>query len=109
MAGIFSKDPHMPEGKFPIVLRRDGTPVESPYFVILLKDPCAGDALHAYANHAQRLGLDKHFVLGVRELAHEAEACPQEIRDTSDPDAPRHRTDDPVILAWARSINNPSA
>ena len=58
MAGLWRNDPETPEGKYPIVLRRDGTPLESRFIVMALKDPCVPAALRAYATEAECLGLD---------------------------------------------------
>ena len=102
MTGIWRNDPATPEGKYPIVLRRDGTVLPGPYFVLVLRDPCAEAALRAYADEAERRGLDPQYVADVRELASEADV---RALDPGDPDAPRHRTDDPVILAWARAAH----
>ena len=38
--GLWFNNTETPEGKYPIVLRRDGTPVETPYMVLLVRDPC---------------------------------------------------------------------
>lgn len=103
MAGLWRDDPATPEGKYPIILRRDGTVLDTPYFVIALRDPCAPAAFTAYAERAAALGLDPAFVQAMYDLASEAER----VRDAigpGDPDAPRHRADDPRIIAWARSI-----
>lgn len=108
MAGLWSKDPATPEGKFPIVLRRDGTPLEKPYFVLVLHDPAAAPALRAYADEAERRGWDAKFVADLRASAAVSEQLSADPDSGSDPDAPPHRTDDPAILAWARSIKSPS-
>jgi hypothetical protein len=46
--GLWKNDASTPEGKYPILLRRDGTAVEHPYFAILARDPCAKAALLAW-------------------------------------------------------------
>jgi len=109
MAGLWRYNPATPEGKYPIVLLRDGTPLEARYFVIALKDPAAEDALLAYAGKAEALGFDPEYVRDIRALATE---CPREraaAGNSADPDAPPHRADDPRVLAWARSIGCPGA
>lgn len=103
MSGLWNNNPETPEGKYPIVLRRDGSVLDTPYFVIALRDPCASAALHAYAERAEALGLDPAYVQAMYALALEAE-CVRETIGPGDPDAPRHRTDDPRIIAWARSL-----
>lgn len=113
MSGLWRRNPKTPEGKYPVVLRRDGTPLRSRYFVIALKDPAAPTALRAYAQAAEALGMDKEYVADIRWLVEEAECEVVKARDPksggtpADPTAPPHRTDDPVVLAWARSIGNP--
>lgn len=97
MAGLWKNNPETPGGKY-LVKRRDGTVPEWPYFVIGAADPVAPTALRAYADEAERLGLDPAYVADVRALAAEFEAYRAE-RGPGDPDAPRHRTDDPETVA----------
>lgn len=112
MAGIWKNNPETPEGKYPIVLRRDGTVLTKPYFVLVLGDPGAGDALRAYADKHQRVGSDPQFVTEVYDIAREADRFAEEFARPetptelkADPDAPPHRKDDPVLIAWARSVH----
>ena len=110
---LWRNNSETPEGKYPIVLRRDGTPVETPYMVLLVRDPCFDAAITAYANEAERRGYDPSYVSDLRQMVSDAPAVREaidaaKILAPSDPDAPRHRTDDPAILAWARSIGRPS-
>lgn len=112
MSGLWRNNPSTPEGKFPILLRRDGTPMESRYFAIVLKDEAAPAALRAYADVSESLGRDPEFVRDVRALADSecAIECDRALRGETkhaDPDAPPHRRDDPVVLAWARSLGCP--
>jgi len=112
MAGLWRRDRKTSEGKYPIVLRRDGTPLESRYFVIALKDPAAAEAFRAYAKRAEELGMDPRYVADMRWLADEAAREAAKTDTTvkpADPDAPPHRKDDPAILAWARSIDCPGS
>ena len=69
MARLWVNDPATPEGKYPILLRRDGTPVEHPYFPILARDPAGPPALRAYADAADKLGYDSAMVADVRAMA----------------------------------------
>lgn len=108
MAGLWSNNPATTEGKYPIVLRRDGSPMEKRYLVIALADPCAPAALHALACEAQRLGMDQQYVADMHALADDA-ATYRDSVGAGDPDAPPHRKDDPYVLAWARSIGCPGA
>jgi len=114
MAGLFRNNPETPEGKYPIALRRDGTPLESRFIVMVLKDPGAGNALRAYAASHHARGSDPQFVGDFLDLADQADGlaltdAARSAGPTSDPDAPRHRKDDPAILAWARSIGCPGS
>lgn len=108
MSRLWRNNEDTREGKYPIVLRRDGTPVETPYFVILVRDPCFEAAMTAYADEAHRLGYDPQYVSDLRAMVAEAPAIRAALGD-GDPDAPRHRKDSPAILAWARSIRRTSA
>lgn len=108
MSGLWRNDPETPEGKYPIVLRRDGTPLESRFIVLALRDPCTPAALRAYAAKADILEMDIHYVGDIRKLAEEAERELKKV-GPGDPDAPRHRKDDPAVLAWARSIGSPGS
>ena len=110
MAGLWRNDSETPEGKYPIVLRRDGAVVTKPYFVLLDCDPGFVDAMTAYADKHKELGSDPAFVQQIYDWVNDV------INDTNagditpgDPDAPRHRTDDPVVIAWARSVHSKSA
>lgn len=104
MAGLWVNDPATPEGKYPVVLRRDGTQVEFQHFLINAHDPGFSMAMHAYAAEHERLGSDPAYVQDCRSLATTAERgflvpAPR----PSDPDAPRHRQDDPLALLFART------
>ena len=118
--GLWRNDPETPEGKYPIVLRRDGTPLEAQYIVMTLRDPCAAAALEAYAEKLEELMLDaregeygwtrdgaKAFATDMRGLAIESENIAKV--KPGDPGAPTHRKDDPVVLSWARSIGCPGS
>ena len=108
---LWRNNPETPEGKYPIVLRRDGSPVATPYMVLLVRDPAFDAAITAYANEAERLGYDPAYVADLRALVAEAPATRAAINAAAgkpgDADAPRHRGDCPVTLAWARSIGGP--
>lgn len=106
MSGLWRNDSQTPEGKYPIVLRRDGTVVTKPYFVLLDCDLGFVSALRAYANEHESMGSDPNFVAQIRDWADSVEANPPE---PGDPDAPRHRKDDPIVIAWARSAHSKSA
>ena len=101
--GLWRNSADTPEGKYPILLRRDGTAVEHPYFAILARDPCAPEALAAYAATAERLGFPADYVADIRQLAVEYNNY-RILAGDGDPGAPRHRKDDPATLAWARSL-----
>lgn len=84
--------------------RRDGTVPEWPYFVMGAADPAAPRALRAYADAAQDLGMDAEYVADLRDLANEFVAWRKE-HGSGDPDAPRHRQDDPETIAKMKSAH----
>lgn len=99
-SGLWRKNPATPEGKY-LVKRRDGTVVEWPNFVLGARDPAAPAALRAYAQEAQRLGMNMEFVRDVLRLAEEFEQyC--EARGEGDPDKGPHRKDDPQTIKEMR-------
>jgi hypothetical protein len=89
-----------------LVLRRDGTLPEWPYFVLGARDPAAPAALRIYAHEARRCGLDEAYVEDVFALADEFQAY-HEARGPGDPDAAPHRPDDPTVLAALRDGTPP--
>lgn len=97
MAGLWRNQAETREGKY-LVKRRDGSVPEWPHFVIGGADPAAPDALRAYADAAERLGMDPVYVADVRDLATRFERYRRAI-GAGDPDAPRHRKDDPATVA----------
>lgn len=107
MAGLWRNNSGTPEGKYPIVLRRDGSVVTTPYFVLLERDPAFSNAIRAYAEKHEELGSDPQFIEQLYEWANDVDGS---IRgEYGDPDAPPHRTDDPIVIAWARSVHSKSA
>lgn len=84
-------------GKY-LVQRRDGTVPDWPWFVLGGKDPAAPAALRAYADAAEKLGMDPRYVADVRELAQDYERL-QGAYGVGDPDAKPHRKDDPATVA----------
>src|SRR5687768_6665308 len=101
MARLWRKNPETPEGKY-LVKRRDGSVVEWPSFVLGARDPASPAALMAYADAAEKEGYDPEFVRDVRNLADEFEQYRMGM-GTGDPDAPRHRQDDPATIAEMRN------
>lgn len=82
-----------------LVVRRDGTVPDFPYLVIGARDPIAPAALRAYADEAERLGIgDREWWDDIRGQAGDFERYRREHGD-GDPEAPRHREDDPGIVA----------
>jgi hypothetical protein len=88
------------EGKY-LVTRRDGTTPQWPYFVIAASDPAAPAALRAYALAAEGNGMDPEYVADIKWLADEFKAW-YAANGAGDPDAPRHRIDDPDTIAKMR-------
>ncbi len=96
MAGLWMKDPDLKGGKF-LVLRRDGTQPEWPYFVLGARDPAAARALMAYSKEARRQGMDETYCDDIRELAAVFIAY-RKKHGPGDPDAPPHRKDDEAVV-----------
>ena len=103
MARLWRNTDGTREGKY-LVTRRDGTVPEWPYFVIGAADPAAPNALLAYANAAEQLGMDPGYVADIRAMATDWIVWRRE-HSTGDPDAPRHRTDDPETVAKMRQAD----
>lgn len=92
------------EGKY-LVVRRDGTIPPWPHFVIGAADPCAPAALKAYADEADRIGLDAEFAQSVNDEADNFELWRLSMPATmkkADPDAGPHREDNPFVLGMMR-------
>lgn len=100
MAGLFVYQPETPEGKY-LVKRRDGTVPEWPSFVLGARDPRAWKTLLHYAQLCEDDGLDPAYVAGLRFRAGVFAAYLAENGE-GDPDAPRHRKDDPATVAEMR-------
>jgi hypothetical protein len=85
-----------------LVVRRDGTVPKWPAFVLGARDPAAPAALRAYAEKAQELGMDPHYVRTVLDFADQFDTY-REAEGGSDPDsAPLQRTDDWAVLEALR-------
>lgn len=97
---LWKNDPATAEGKY-LVQRRDGTVPKWPHFVMAASDPAVPVALLAYADEAERRGYDPQMVEDVRALAEEFWAW-RSANGDGDPDAPRHREDDPAIIELMR-------
>ncbi len=100
MAGLFKNTEGTSEGKY-LVKRRDGSIPQWPFFVLAASDPAAPSALMAYANRAEIIGMDQRYVNDVLWLAKEFSEW-REANQQGDPDAPRHRIDDPATVAEMR-------
>ena len=125
--GLWRNNPDTPEGKYPIVLRRDGTPLENRFIVLTLRDPCTAVTLIAYAAELRRLGRtldcenggflcerygwsEEDAVKFAEEMEYLAdESVELAKKDPGDPSASRHRKDSNEILEWAQAIGNPGA
>ena len=115
MSGLFRNDPATREGKYPVLLRRDGTVPEWEWFVLGARDPAAPFALDAYATHAHALGMDPAYVRDLRDLAvqwrgaQDAERCARTqgvaLGPPSNPDGGRHRPDNAFVLAFPESLD----
>lgn len=96
MARLWRNTDGTREGKY-LVTRRDGTTPEWPYFVIGAADPAAPAALLAYALAARENGMDPEYVTDLHDLALAFNKWRKE-HGAGDPDAPRHREDDPATI-----------
>lgn len=100
MARLWRNTEETKEGKY-LVQRRDGTVPRWPWFVLGGADPAAPAGLRAYADKSEELGFDPAYVADIRELANDYEQYLAE-NGSGDPDAPRHRVDNPKIIAKMR-------
>ena len=99
MARLWSNDPSFVGGKY-LVQRRDGTVPEWPWFVLGGADPLAPWALRLYAVLAFLIGWDRRYAADVWRLARDYDRYRRDPANRKgDPDAPRHRVDDPAIVA----------
>lgn len=96
MARLWRNTEGTREGKY-LVLRRDGTVPQWPYFVMAASDPAVPAALLAYADACEQLGMDPEYVNDLRHLVDDFIAYREE-HGAGDPDAPRHREDDPATI-----------
>lgn len=98
MARVWRNDPTFQGCKY-LVLRRDGTVPEKAWFVLLEGDPAVPACLRAYAAKAEELKMDPEYVEDIRAMADEWEFNQKNgLVPMGDPDAPRHRVDDPEIV-----------
>lgn len=99
MARLWRNNPDTPGGKY-LVKRRDGTIPAWMWFVLGERDPAAPAGLRGYADEAEKRGFDPEYVADIRTMA---DAWEQDLAlgltTPGDPDAPRHREDDPATVA----------
>jgi hypothetical protein len=81
-----------------LVLRRDNTVPEWPYFVLGARDPAAVGALRHYALAAEFYGMAPEYHRAVHDLAAYFDAW-RAVHGAGDPDGPRHRVDDPSVVS----------
>ncbi len=82
-----------------LVVRRDGSVPEWPYFVMGARDPMVPAALRAYADKAEKLGIgDQEWWDDLRGQAGDFERYLSENGE-GDPGAPPHRIDDPAVVS----------
>jgi hypothetical protein len=81
-----------------LVVRRDGSIPKWPKFVLGARDPAAPAAMRAYAEQAEKLGMDAEYISMVLDMADQFEHYRAE-EGPGDPDAPPlERSDDPAIV-----------
>ena len=104
LSGLWHYGTDKPEGKY-LLMRRDGSVVEWPFFSIGARDPAASAALRAYADKAEELGFFPQYVADVRRLADEFDAYLVE-HGPGDPDRGAHRPDNSEIVEMMRRGNS---
>jgi hypothetical protein len=97
---VWVKTQEFGEGKF-LVTRRDGTTPDWPHFVMGARDPAVPMGLLEYAKSGEQGGFEPEYIASVRELADDFLKYRAE-HGTGDPEAPPHRTDEPMVLAMMR-------
>ena len=100
LPGLWRNNDETREGKY-LVQRRDGTVPEWPYFVLGASDPAAPNAIRAYAHTCRQYHMDPNYTNDLMDLAQDFEDWYRE-HGAGDPDAPRHREDDPAIIEKMR-------
>lgn len=103
MARLWRNTEGTREGKY-LVTRRDGTIPQWPYFVIAASDPAAPAALWAYAKACEENGMDPEYVADLKKLSGDFGIW-RGLHGAGDPDAPRHRTDDPATIEKMRQAH----
>lgn len=129
MARLWRNGPSTREGKYPVLLRRDGTVPGFEWFVLGSRDPASIAALRAYADETKTRGWDPAYTTDLYALAESwlrsqgAERLDRieraqatrysddprnnylsELPKPADPDGPKHRTDDPDVLAFPEGL-----
>jgi hypothetical protein len=97
MAGLYSKDQKIVGGKY-LVMRRDGTVPDWPYFVLGARDPIVPWVLRFYAIVAFLYRKDWKYVKDVWALARDFHMYKRE-HGAGDPDGARHRVDNPDVIS----------
>lgn len=89
-----------------LVVRRDGTVPDWPYFVLAASDPAAPAAIRMYAGMAGKEGMDTDYVDDLFRLANSFEEW-RTMNATGDPDAPQHRSDDLEVVSKIKAGSTP--
>jgi hypothetical protein len=100
MPGLWINEEGVREGKY-LVLRRDGTVPDWPWFVLGARDPVTPFALRCYAVAALVALWDWRYARDVWRLAGRFKRFRRE-HGSGDPPATRHRQDDPDTVAMMR-------
>jgi hypothetical protein len=98
--GTFADNPETREGKF-LVVRRDGTVPQWPWFVLGARDPAAAWALWFYSWVAWFMGMSPGYCKGCNRRSWEWREY-RMVHGNGDPDAGKHRVDDPATIARMR-------
>lgn len=107
MTGLWRYDTAGIVGDKYMVVRRDGTVPKWPAFVMGARDPYAPTGLRAYAHAVEIIATppDDDYVRDILRLADEFDAY-RSVHGTSDPEAPKHRTDHYAVLTAMKGYNS---
>lgn len=97
MAGLWRYDPDTPGGCKYLVKRRDGTIPDWPHFVLGARDPAAPWAIRLYALVSLVLLRDWRYFRDCWRMARDFDDY-RRRHGNGDPNAPRHRHDDPLTV-----------
>ncbi len=89
-----------------LVVRRDGSVPDWPYFVMGARDPYVPEAIRTYAELARQGGEDPEYVADLHRLADSFEEY-RNLHGEGDPASGPHRQDDPGVVARIKAGSTP--